>query len=79
MPGADILQGMRDIEDLVRDLRARRACNDKVGILGFCSGVRYALLGAVRLGIDAAASFHGTAMGQHMDEVDRIRCPEGGA
>ena len=68
-------QGMRDIEDLVRDLKSRPKCNGKVAILGFCFGGRYALLGAARLGIDAAASFHGTAMGQHLDEVDRITCP----
>jgi carboxymethylenebutenolidase len=68
-------QGMRDIEDLVADLKSRPRCNGKVAILGFCFGGRYALLGAARLGIDAAASFHGTLMGQHLDEVDGIRCP----
>ena len=46
-----------------------------MAILGFCFGGRYALLGAARLGIDAAASFHGTAMGQHLDEVGKITCP----
>jgi len=71
----DPVQGMRDIEDLVRDLKSRPQCNGKVAILGFCFGGRYALLGAARLGIDAAASFHGTAMGQHVDEAGRIACP----
>jgi carboxymethylenebutenolidase len=71
----DPVQGMRDIEDLVRDLRARPRCNGKVAILGFCFGGRYALLGAARLGVDAAASFHGAQMGKHLDEVDRITCP----
>ena len=71
----DPVQGMHDIEDLVRDLKSRPQCNGKVAILGFCFGGRYALLGAARLGIDAAASFHGTAMGQHLDEVGKITCP----
>lgn len=71
----DPVQGMRDIEDLVHDLKSRPACNGKVAILGFCFGGRYALLGAARLGIDAAASFHGALMGQHVDEVEKIRCP----
>ena len=71
----DPVQGMRDIEDLVHDLKARPTCNGKVAILGFCFGGRYARLGAARLGIAAAASFHGTAMGQHLDEVGRITCP----
>ena len=65
----DPVQGMKDIEDLVRDLKSRPRCNGKVAILGFCFGGRYALLGAARLGIDAAASFHGAGMGQHLDEV----------
>lgn len=39
-----------------------------------CNG-KVALLGAVRLGIDAAASFPGTLMGQHLDEVDKVTCP----
>ena len=71
----DPVRGMRDIEDLVRDLKARPRCNGKVAILGFCFGGRYALQGAARLGIAAAASYHGTLMGQHLDEVDRIACP----
>ena len=71
----DPVQGMRDIEDLVRDLKSRPQCDGKVAILGFCFGGRYALLGAARLGIAAAASFHGTLMGQHLDEVDRVTCP----
>ena len=71
----DPVQGMKDIEDLVNDLKARPQCNGKVAILGFCFGGRYALLGAARLGINAAGSFHGTAMGQHVDEVGKITCP----
>ncbi len=71
----DPVQGMKDIEDLVADLRSRPQCNGKVAILGFCFGGRYALLGAARLGIDAAASFHGAGMGQHLDEAGKIRCP----
>ena len=71
----DPVQGMKDIEDLVRDLKSRPQCNGKVAILGFCFGGRYALLGAARLGINAAASFHGAGMGQHLDEVAKVACP----
>ena len=71
----DPVQGMQDIEDLVKHLKALPRSNGKVAILGFCFGGRYALLGAARLGIDAAGSFHGTAMGQHVDEVGKITCP----
>ena len=68
-------QGMRDIEDLLGDLRNRSECNGKVGILGFCFGGRYVHLSAARLGVDAGASFHGTAIGQHLDETSNIKCP----
>lgn len=71
----DVDQGMLDIEDLIDDLKARPACNGKVGVLGFCFGGRYAHLSAARLGADAAAAFHGTKIGLHLDETDRITCP----
>lgn len=68
---------MTDIEDLVKDLKARPRCNGKVAMLGFCFGGRYALLGAARVGIDAAAAYHGAGMGQHVDETHKITCPVG--
>ena len=68
-------QGMKDIEDLLGDLRNRSECNGKVGILGFCFGGRYVHLSAARLGVDAGVSFHGTAIGQHLDETSNITCP----
>ena len=39
-------QGMLDIEDLVKDLKARPQCNGKVAMLGICFGGLYAHLGA---------------------------------
>ncbi len=68
-------QGMLDIEDLIGDLKARPQCNGKVAMLGFCFGGLYAHLGAARLGIDAAGSFHGTKIGEALDETPRISCP----
>ena len=71
----DADQGMLDIEDLIKDLKVRPECNGKVGVLGFCFGGRYAHLSAARLGIDAAASFHGTKIGEHLDETPNVACP----
>ena len=71
----DQAQGMLDIEDLVGDLKARGQCNGKVAMLGFCFGGLYAHLGAARLGIDAAGSFHGTKIGDAIDETSKITCP----
>ncbi len=71
----DADQGMLDIEDLINDLKSRPQCNGKVAVLGFCFGGRYAHLAALRLGADAAGSYHGTRIGEHLDEVDQIKCP----
>jgi carboxymethylenebutenolidase len=68
-------QGMKDIEDLLGDLNNRSECNGKVGILGFCFGGRYVHLSAARLGVNAGASFHGAAIGLHLDETNKINCP----
>ena len=71
----DPVQGMLDIEDMVKDLKARPGCNGKVAVLGFCFGGRFAHLSAARLGVDAAAAYHGTAIGEHLDEVGAVNCP----
>lgn len=71
----DAEQGMLDIEDLIQDLKARPECNGKVGILGFCFGGRYAHLAAARLGVDAAGAYHGTKIGEHLDETPKVTCP----
>lgn len=68
-------QGMRDIEDLIKDLKARPQCNGKVAMLGFCFGGLYSHLAGARLGIDAAGSFHGTKMGECLDEAAKVTCP----
>lgn len=71
----DPVQGMLDIEDLIAYLKARPECNGKVGVLGYCFGGRYAHLAAARLGVDAAAAYHGTLIGEHLDETPNVRCP----
>ena len=71
----DVEQGMKDIEDVVADLKNRPECNGKVGMLGFCFGGRYVHLSAARLGIDAGVAFHGTAIGKNLEETNKITCP----
>lgn len=68
-------QGLKDIEDLIKDLRSRPQCNGKVAVLGFCFGGRYAHLATTRLGANAAAAFHGTGIGLHLDEADKVTVP----
>lgn len=67
--------GLKDLEDLVAELRARPRCNGKVAVLGFCFGGRYAHLAAARFGANAAGAFHGTNIDQHLDEAASIEVP----
>jgi carboxymethylenebutenolidase len=71
----DVDQGMLDIEDLINNLKDHPRCNGKIAVLGFCFGGRYAHLCAARLGIGAAASFHGTYIEKHLDEAANVTCP----
>lgn len=71
----DFDQGMKDIEDLIKELKAHPRCNGKVAMLGFCFGGRYVQASAARLGINAGGAFHGTMIGKHLDENDKISCP----
>lgn len=71
----DFDQGVRDVEDLLKDLRAHPRCNGKVAVLGFCFGGRYAHIATSRFGADAAGAFHGTMIGQHLDEVPNVSAP----
>lgn len=67
-------QGMKDIEDLIKDLKGRPECNGKIAVLGFCFGGLYAHLAAARLGADAAGSYHGTRIGSALDEMPPKDC-----
>ena len=71
----DVEQGIRDVEDLMGDLRTHPRCNGKVAVLGFCFGGRYAHIAAARFGANAAAAFHGTLIGENLDETPKISCP----
>ena len=71
----DFDTGIRDVEDLIADLRGRPDCNGKVAVLGFCFGGRYAHVAAARLGANAAGSFHGTLIENHLDEMPPPDCP----
>lgn len=68
-------QGLADMADLLKAMRADPRCNGKVGVLGFCFGGLYAYLGASRLGVDAAGSYHGTKIGDYLGEVDKVKVP----
>lgn len=64
-------EGRADIVECIEFLRAIGA--EKVGITGFCMGGGYAYLAAVSdVPVDAAASFYGGGIAQHLGEP---HCP----
>ena len=59
----------------VAALRGRADCTGKVGVMGFCLGGKNAYLASMRLPIEAAVSYYGVQIDQHLDEADRRTCP----
>lgn len=71
----DTDQFTHDLGDAIAALRARPECTGKVGVMGFCLGGKFAYLASTRLPIEAAASYYGVQIDQHLDEADRLKCP----
>ncbi len=68
-------RGIADIADTIAHLKALPQCNGKIGIIGFCFGGAYALLGPSRLGCDAGIAFHGTNLEYWFDDLAAISVP----
>ena len=71
----DTNQFTRDLGDTIVALRARSECTGKVGVMGFCLGGKFAYLASTRLPIEAAVSYYGVQIDEHLDETDRLKCP----
>ena len=71
----DLEQGMKDLADVIADLKNHPRCNGKIAVMGFCFGGPFALLAAARCGTDAGISFHGSHVENQLEEVSKIRCP----
>jgi carboxymethylenebutenolidase len=71
----DTDQFATDLEDAINALRSRPDCTDKVGVMGFCLGGKFAYLSAVRHKTQAAVSYYGVQIDQHLDEAGHIKCP----
>ncbi len=70
----DTAQFARDLGDIVASLRARPDCTGKVGVMGFCLGGKFAYLASTRLPVDAAVSYYGVQIDQHLDEAGKRGC-----
>lgn len=67
--GLDYAKVMLDVAAAVAALRP----HGRVGVVGYCVGGSAAWLAACRLGIDAAACYYASDLGQQLDETPR--CP----
>lgn len=71
----DTDQFAADLGDVFAALRARPDCTGKVGIMGFCLGGKFTYLAGTRHPIDAAVSYYGVQIDEHLDEADNLHCP----
>ena len=75
MKGADPKLLAEDIKTTVAALRARPELAGKVGAVGYCMGGRLTYVAAATAGVDAASSFYGGGIQDHLDRVASISCP----
>jgi len=75
MKGADPKLLAEDIKTTVAALRARPELAGKVGAVGYCMGGRLAYIAAATAGVDAASSFYGGGIQDHLERVASISCP----
>jgi carboxymethylenebutenolidase len=69
----DTDQFAEDLGDVIPSGRVRTA--GKVGVMGFCLGGKFTYLSSTRHAIDAAVSYYGVQIDQHLGDADRFRCP----
>ena len=67
--GFDLDLGVKDLESTIEWLRGSAGCNGKVGAVGYCLGGRLAYLTTTRTRVDAAVSYYGVYLHEHLDET----------
>jgi carboxymethylenebutenolidase len=68
-------QGLDDTRAVLGYLKTLPEWNGRFAMVGYCFGGRLSLLGLIRLGADAAVTFHGTAMHLDLAEAGSITAP----
>jgi len=66
--GFDLKKGVDDLGATIETLRKQKGCTGKVGTVGFCLGGRLAYLTATRTKADAAVSYYGVMLTEHVTE-----------
>ena len=67
--------GIADIAAAARYLAGEAAYNGRYAVVGYCFGGRFAFLAAARLAPAAVVSFHGSHVGDHLDEAAAVTAP----
>jgi dienelactone hydrolase len=71
---ADVDGGLTSVAWGMRALQEHSTAA-KIAVVGYGFGGRYAFLALTRLGADAAAAFHGSGIGAHLDEAAKAKLP----
>lgn len=71
--GFDLELGVQDLDVTIEHLRGLDGCSGKVGTVGYCLGGRLAYLTATRTKADAAVSYYGVYLHEHLNET--IKAP----
>ena len=67
--------GLADVRAVLDYLKTMPAWSGKFAMVGYCFGGRLTMLGLIRLGADAAVTFHGTGMQLDLAEAGNITAP----
>lgn len=73
--GFNLDKGVDDLKASLAVLRKLPGVSGKAGTVGYCLGGRLAFLMACRSDVDAAASYYGVMLAEHLGEVGNIRRP----
>lgn len=71
----DTDRGIDDIAAVARFLAGDAGYNGRYAVAGYCFGGRFAFLAAARLAPSAIVSFHGSHVGDHLDEAAAVTAP----
>jgi carboxymethylenebutenolidase len=71
--GFNLDKGVDDLKAALAELR--RLSSGKTGTVGYCLGGRLAFLMACRSDVDAAVSYYGVMLADHLGEVGNIKKP----
>ena len=71
----DVEQGIHDLADAMRFLRAHDRCTGKVGTQGYCLGGKMAFLMSTCTDTDASVSYYGVGLENMVAAADQISTP----